>query len=189
MQLITPTLAHLPAYVDALQRGWSADNVRGEVAAREELARIAADAAGFVALHTDREALGGPVTLPDGSVVARLPGLKRWMWQGGPDGEFCGAIGLRWQRGTAELPPHCLGHIGYSVVPWKRRLGHATRALAQMLPIARAEGLPFVELTTDPDNLASQRVIESNGGRLVEHFAKPASFGGVAGLRYRIDLV
>ena len=29
----------------------------------------------------------------------------------------------------------------------------------------------------------------ANGGRLVEHFAKPASFGGVAGLRYRIDLV
>ncbi|MFO1341435.1 MAG: GNAT family N-acetyltransferase [Burkholderiaceae bacterium] len=189
MQLITPTLAHVPTYVDALQRGWSADNLRGEAAAREELARIEADAASFVAQQTDREALGGPVTLPDGSVVARLPGLKRWMWEGGVDGAFCGAIGLRWQRGTAELPPHCLGHIGYSVVPWKRRLGHATRALAQMLVIARAEGLPYVELTTDPDNTASQRVIEANGGRLVEHFTKPASFGGVAGLRYRIALV
>jgi predicted acetyltransferase len=41
------------------------------------------------------------------------------MW----DGEFCGSIGLRWLPGTEELPPHCLGHIGYAVVPWKRRLG------------------------------------------------------------------
>jgi predicted acetyltransferase len=38
------------------------------------------------------------------------------MW----DGDFAGAINLRWQPGTAELPPHCLGHIGYGVVPWKR---------------------------------------------------------------------
>ena len=57
-------------------------------------------------------------------------------------------IGLRWQAGTQELPPHCLGHIGYSIVPWKQRLGYATSALAQLLPEARAEGLLYVELTT-----------------------------------------
>ena len=68
------------------------------------------------------------------------------MW----DGEFCGSIGFRWQPGTEVLPPHCLGHIGYAVVPWKKRRGHATRALAAMLPLARAEGLGYVELTTDP---------------------------------------
>ena len=65
----------------------------------------------------DREAKGGPITLPDGTQVARLPGFVRWMW----DGEFCGQIGFRWQFGTEALPPHCLGHIGYAVVPWKRR--------------------------------------------------------------------
>jgi len=64
------------------------------------------------------------------------------MW----DGEFCGSIGFRWQPGTEVLPPHCLGHIGYAVVPWKKRRGHATRALAAMLPLARAEGLRYVEL-------------------------------------------
>jgi len=35
------------------------------------------------------------------------------MW----DGEFCGQIAFRWQPGTEALPPHCLGHVGYSVVP------------------------------------------------------------------------
>jgi predicted acetyltransferase/catechol 2,3-dioxygenase-like lactoylglutathione lyase family enzyme len=183
MQLVTPAPQHLDGYIDALRRGWSADNLRA-AAAQEELARIEQDAAAFLAQQTDREALGGPVTLPDGSVVARLPGLKRWLW----DGEFCGSIGLRWQRGTTALPPHCLGHIGYAVVPWKQRRGYATQALAQMLPLARAEGLAFVEVTTDPDNTASQRVIESNGGVLVERFVKPAAFGGKPGLRFRIPL-
>ncbi|WP_284619251.1 GNAT family N-acetyltransferase [Aquabacterium humicola] len=184
MQLVRPTADHLPGYIDALQRGWSADTVRGAAAAAEELARIEADAVAFIAGMDDREAQGGPVTLPDGSTVPRLPGFRRWLW----DGEFCGSINLRWQAGTAELPPHCLGHIGYAVVPWKRQRGYATEALKQLLPEARAVGLPHVIITTDLDNTASQRVIEANGGVLVERFDKPAQFGGKAGLRYRIDL-
>jgi predicted acetyltransferase len=132
----------------------------------------------------DREAKGPSVTLPDGSAAKRLPGFKRWLL----DGEFCGSIGLRWQPGTTALPPHCLGHIGYAVVPWKRRLGYAKSALRLILPEAKAVGLPYVEVTTDPDNIASQRVIEANGGILVEHFIKPRQFGCKPGLRFRITL-
>ena len=33
MQLVRPTLSHLPSYRAALERGWSADNVRGPAAA------------------------------------------------------------------------------------------------------------------------------------------------------------
>jgi predicted acetyltransferase len=47
----------------------------------------------------------------------------------------------------------------------------------------------FVEITTDPDNIPSQRVIEAYGGMLVEAFTKPASLGGTRGLRYRIAIV
>lgn len=177
-------MKHLRGYAAALRRGWSPDNVRGAEAARAELARIAEDPRGFVAAMVDREARGEAIELPDGTVVPRLPGYRLWMW----DGEMCGAIGLRWQRGTAALPPHCLGHIGYSVVPWKRRRGYATSGLRQMLPLAKAEGLPFVEITTDVDNIPSQRVVEACGGVLVETFDKPAAFGGKPGLRFRIDL-
>ena len=184
MQLVRPSSEHLPSYVAALERGWSADNVRGVVAAQEELVRIRSDADAFLASLEDREAKGSPVTLPDGSVVRRIPGFRRWLW----DGEFAGSIGLRWQPGTTDLPPHCLGHIGYAVVPWKQRRGYATAALRLMLPEARAVGLPFVELTTDPDNLASQRVIEAAGGALHEKFIKPPQFGSKPGLRYRIAL-
>lgn len=184
MKLVWPSLDYLPSYLAALQQGWSPDNVRGQAAADEELARIAADRTAFVASMVDREAKGGPVTLPDGSRMARLPGYRRWMW----DGEFCGSINFRWQVGTEALPPHCLGHIGYAVVPWKQRRGYATEALRQLLPDARAEGLKVVEITTDPDNVASQRVIEANGGVLVERFVKPAQYGAKLGLRYRIAL-
>lgn len=184
MQLVRPAMQHLPSYVAALEQGWSADNTRGAAAAREELEQIDADADAFLAGMEDREGKGAPVTLPDGSVVARLPGLRRWLW----DGEFAGSIGLRWQPGTAALPPHCLGHIGYAVVPWKQGKGYATAALRLMLPEARAVGLPYVEITTDPDNLPSRRVIEAAGGVFYEAFTKPPQFGSKPGLRFRIAL-
>lgn len=183
MQLVRPNQSHLPSYVAALERGWSADNLRLE-AAREELARIRLDAAAFLASMEDRDAEGPPVKLPDGSVVDRLPGFRRWRW----DGEFCGSLGLRWQKDTAALPPHCLGHVGYSVVPWKQGRGYAKAALARLLPEARSIGLPWVEITTDPDNVASQRVILANGGVLVERFTKPAQYGNTPGLRFRIAI-
>jgi predicted acetyltransferase len=184
MQLVRPGPEHLASYVAALERGWSADNERGEEAAREELARIEADAVAFLDSMEDREAKGPLLTLPDGSVVQRLPNFKRWVW----DGEFCGSIGFRWQPGTTELPPHCLGHIGCAVVPWKQGLGYAQCGLRLMLAEVRAVGLPYVEITTDPDNIASQRVIAANGGVLVERFTKPPQFGSKPGLRFRITL-
>jgi predicted acetyltransferase len=185
LSLQKPSLEALPQYVAALERGWSPDNVRGRAAAEEQLARIAQDAVAFLSTQDDPEGRGPPVKLPDGSEVTRLPGFYRWIW----DGEFCGTVGFRWRPGTAELPAHVLGHVGYGVVPWKQGRGYATRALGLLLPEARAQGLPYVELTTDPDNLASQRVIEANGGVLIERFAKPAAYGDASeGLRYRIAL-
>jgi len=181
MELVRPAVEYLPGYVHALQQGWSPDNLRPQ-AAQEQLVRIAQDSGLFLAQQMDREAKGPKVILPDGQAVQRLPGYSQWMW----DGEFCGAINFRWQPGTTDLPPHCLGHIGYAVVPWKRNRGYATCALRLLLPQAAAEGLPFVEIVADADNLASRRVIEANGGKLMESFQKPAGYKEVESLRYRI---
>jgi predicted acetyltransferase len=193
MHLVVPSLDRLDAYADALRRGgfW-ADNLRREASAREELDKIARDPAAFVASLDDRAATGGPITLSDGSQVARLPGYRRWMWDdgenGGDGGRFSGSIAFRWQPGTSVLPVHVLGHIGYITVPWQRGRGHATRALALMLAEVRQEGLSWVELTTDPDNLPSQKVITNNGGTLVERFDKGPAHGGGEALRWRIVL-
>ena len=58
------------------------------------------------------------------------------------------------------------GHVGYVVAPSFRRKGYATEILRQTLPIARSAGLNRILLTCDDDNVASQRVIEVNGGVL-----------------------
>ncbi|NUW38640.1 GNAT family N-acetyltransferase [Nonomuraea rhodomycinica] len=60
------------------------------------------------------------------------------------------------------------GHIGYDVRPSARRRGHATAMLAAALPVARSLGLSEVLVMCDLTNTASRRVIEANGGRLVD---------------------
>jgi predicted acetyltransferase len=183
MKLVWPTAEYLDGYIDAMKQGWSPDNRRPE-AAQEELARIAGNPVRFLAEQIDREAKGPKIILPDGRAVPRLPGFTQWMW----DGEFCGAINFRWQPGTTELPPYCLGHIGYSVVPWKRGRGYATLALKLMLSQAANEGLPYVEIVTDADNVASRKVIETNGGKLIAQLRQPESDSDAERLRYRVPL-
>jgi predicted acetyltransferase len=153
-------------------------------ASAEALAQLQADTAAFVASLDDPEGHGPPRNLPGGGTAPALCNIRRWIW----DGEFCGVIGLRWQKGTVQLPVDVMGHIGYGVVPWKGGRGYASQALACMLPLARAAGLPYVELSTDPGNVASRRVIEKNGGVFVERFVRPAALGSTEALRYRIEL-
>ena len=177
--LAAPQAPMLDSYAEALRTGWSPNNTR-DVSA-EQLADIAADPAGFLARLSDP---AGTVALPDGTIVPRLPFIVRWMW----DGDFCGVISLRHQTGTPELPPHVSGHIGFAVVPWKRRHGYASRALQQILSEAKEAGLPRVEITADPGNIGSRTVIERNGGVLAGTWSHPAF--AAAGIldRFTIDL-
>ena len=98
-----------------------------------------------------------------------------------------GIVSVRWQPGTAVLPPHVLGHIGHSITPWNHRRGYATAALRELLMQLPVLGLPYVEITTDVDNIASQKVVTANGGVLVERFIKPVANGtNRSALRWRI---
>ncbi|HAH10925.1 MAG TPA: GNAT family N-acetyltransferase [Alphaproteobacteria bacterium] len=182
--LVTPAHAHLSAYKDALDRGWSPDNENPQRTAQDHLRKISEDADAFLASLDDPNALAGPIRLPDGQEVPRLPGHVRWIWSQG----FAGAIGFRWQPGTAVLPPYTHGHIGYSVVPWARNQGLAKRALHEMLDLARSKSLPHVEVTCYPDNIASQRVILACGGTLTERFTTLPAYGSREALRFRIAL-
>ena len=174
--LIKPSIENLPAYAAAVRRGWS-------WVGQEQLDELGRDPTAFIAQLENPQGIR-TLTLPDGSSVPRLPSLQRWLW----DGEFCGLVDFRWQRGTPALPPTCLGHVGFAVVPWKQNRGYAKQALALLLPDIRAQGLPYIELTAVPENVASQRVILSNGGELIERFTKTSANGGGESLRFRITL-
>lgn len=78
------------------------------------------------------------------------------------------------------------GHIGYEVRPSARRKGYATKALALMLEHAKAQGLENVMLTCADDNVASIKVIEANGGALIDKLK--SEHRPVETRRYRIKL-
>lgn len=184
LELRRPDLAMLPSYRAALERGWSPDNVNGPAAAKRELRAIDADPVAFVSGLEDLDASGPPVRLPDGSEVKRLPGFRRWLW----DGEFAGSFGFRFQPGTGDLPAYVLGHIGYAVPEWKSGRRYATRGLALLLEQVREFGLPYVDLATEIGNIPSQRVILANGGTLLGRYEKTPHHGGGEGLKFRIPL-
>ena len=184
MEIVRPEERYLESYKNALIRAISTVTAAHLEEAQRDLSEIETDFEVFLSKQDDPLALGGDIKLSDGSLVPRLPGITRWMW----DGQVCGEINFRWNVGTTNLPPHCLGHIGYEVFSWERNKGYASEALKQILPEAIKLGMPFVELTTDVDNLISQKVIKNNGGVLHEKFIKPAAHGGTDGLRFRIYL-
>jgi RimJ/RimL family protein N-acetyltransferase len=53
--------------------------------------------------------------------------------------------------------------IGYGVADSRQHRGHATGAIAALLPIARAAGFDGLTAETGTDNRASQVVLERNG--------------------------
>lgn len=155
--LVVPCAELLDGYAAALATGWS-PNTERDVSA-EELKGIRRDPDSFLRDYNDQR---GSIKLSDGRLVPKLPFHHFWI----VDQEFCGGINFRFQPGSEELPPHCSGHIGYSIVPWKRNRSYARRALTLMLPIARAEGMTRVKVTCDIGNEPSRRVILACGGVL-----------------------
>ena len=193
-KLIWPCVEALPSFQTALECGWSRNNITPERTRLQDLKKIHADPQAFVAGLVDLQGSGADVQMPDGSFVPKLPGYSRWVMSD-HDGatEFVGIINFRHTPGTSSLPSYCLGHVGYAVVPWMTGRGVAIFALHQLISEARAmghlRGMAYLEITTQPNNLASQAVIAKCGGVLTERYTEPPMYGGAEGLRFRIALV
>ena len=92
-----------------------------------------------------------------------VPCTTLWLVEGD---EYLGRIAIR-HRLTPALQ-RLGGHIGYDVRRSARRRGYATAMLRDALPIAHRLGIDPALLTCNPDNTASRKVIEHNGGVLCD---------------------
>ncbi|MFJ7215796.1 GNAT family N-acetyltransferase [Amycolatopsis sp. NPDC098790] len=113
-------------------------------------------------LHTDlrTDVLADPAAFRRWAAGTATPTHRVYWWVDGP--HFLGRARLNF-RLTGELPEFG-GHIGYDIRPTARGRGHATALLRAVLGEARAAGVERALLTCAPDNHASRRVIERNGG-------------------------
>lgn len=64
------------------------------------------------------------------------------------------------------------GHIGYSVRKSERQKGYATEMLGLALKECEKLGIKEVLITCDKDNIASAKIIISNGGKIENEIAK-----------------
>ncbi len=129
--------------------------------------------AGYLArLDDHRRGVGVPADRVPSTFLAAVTGV-----------ELVGRVSIRHQLN--EFLETLGGHIGYAVVPARRRRGYATEILRQSLVVARSLGIDRVLVTCDDDNVGSATVIERCGGVLESVVPDPG--GGAPKRRYWID--
>jgi RimJ/RimL family protein N-acetyltransferase len=97
------------------------------------------------------------------AAMGTLAGLPRWwVHEIRVDGLVVGDVGF---HGPPAVEGPAVVEIGYAVVPGLRRRGVASRAVAQLLLLAWADGAAQVLAGTDDDNAASAGVLRRNGFR------------------------
>ncbi|SDT40499.1 Protein N-acetyltransferase, RimJ/RimL family [Friedmanniella luteola] len=97
------------------------------------------------------------------AAMGTLAGLPRWwVHEIRVDGAVVGDVGF---HGPPAAEGPAVVEIGYAVVPPLRRRGVASRAVAQLLDVAWADGADQVLAGTDDDDVASQGVLRRTGFR------------------------
>jgi predicted acetyltransferase len=159
-KLVPPTVAVRDSYLAALDE-FRAEGRLGEDDttghAQEVRALSGTDEAAFATyVEALRERALEEGRRPEGWV----PDTVLWYVDGN---EWIGRVDIRHRLVAALMDVG--GHIGYEVRPSARRRGHATAMLREALPLAGNLGIRRALLTCRVDNVASRKVIESNGGQ------------------------
>jgi predicted acetyltransferase len=103
---------------------------------------------------------------------AFVPTTTLW-WAAGD--EYLGRLTIRHRLAPGRIGERN-GHIGYDVRPSARRQGQATAMLCAAKPWAARLGLTRALITCNSDNVASRRVIETNGGVFIDQLDERLRF-------------
>jgi predicted acetyltransferase len=167
--LITPDLAHIPSYVRALKEGHRCGG--GALPTADHVLKIEREPQWFL----DDLTAPKPSTFINekGEEVERVPQTTMWLVE---SGEFIGDAKIRHRLNNRLFTSG--GHIGYGVRPSARNKGYATEMLRQSLLWLRDNlGLDKALLSCLVENEASARVMEKNGGQLIDITPHPLETG------------
>lgn len=177
-RLVPPSAAYRHAYVAALREGFrrGVEPVRSDA----QIMEIERDFSAYLRARLDQT---GAITMPDGSVVAKVPFSVHWLVDGPT---FIGEATIRhelndWLRLEG-------GHIGYGIRPSLQGQGFGKLVLALALEECRKLGLARVLVTCLDTNRASARIIEANRGVLEDMIEDPWDEGRGRLRRYWIGL-
>lgn len=110
-----------------------------------------------------------------------VPESTYWLVEGD---EYIGRVSIRHELNDKLFKIG--GHIGYDIRPSKRLRGYGTEILRLGLEKAKELGIKKVLITCDKDNIASKKIIESNGGVFENEYE--TGDGEPNKLRYWIDI-
>lgn len=166
--LVHPSIEYRTSYLTAL-REFRQEGRHNDV----EVNRLAEDFGAFVDDLRRRET--------DEPEFGRVRETFFWMVE---DGQYIGRVSIRHTL-NARLEK-LGGHIGYEIRPTKRKRGYGTLILALSLPEVRKMGIERALITCDSTNIGSRKIIEANGGKLIDETLLPGRT--VLTRRYWIDV-
>ena len=183
IELVKPCMAILPSYLEALDEGAYCNMALGAFA-DESMEEISNDPDEYIRRINDESPRR--VALPDGSEYTVAEHALLWL----VDGErYLGSVSLRFS-GDREVIEEFGGHIGVAIRPGLLNRGYGVRAAALAWQLAGAyfleRGINPIFVSCNPNNSASKRLIEHNGGKLVKE--KSDAFGTGPSLIFFIDL-
>lgn len=167
-KLVSPSLEYQDSYLEALKE------YKTETRPNEYLPFEGEEFKDFTERLISRER---GENLPPGYIPETI-------WWLVDDGEYIGRVSFRHQLTDNLLKVG--GHIGYDIRPSKRNLGYGTKLLKLCLAKIKSFGQGKILVTCDETNIASQKIIEKNGG-VFENAYDPGN-GITKKLRYWITL-
>ncbi|HEY9776175.1 MAG TPA: GNAT family N-acetyltransferase [Planktothrix sp.] len=183
ISLVTPNSELLPSYIEAISEGKYCNMALGGFA-DDAVEAIERDRHGYLRKITNT--CERKVRLPDGAEYTISDQELFWITDGT---RFLGTVSIRYS-GDAELIDLVAGHIGMAIRPSLLNQGYGVRAASeawvQIKERMRDRGITHIIATCDPENRASKRLIEHNGGKLVQESKNLHGMGD--NLTYRIEL-